>query len=156
MVTKQIQIEFASPNIRAIDCVQDIRKAAEYAGLNLFSRYRVQLQYPMVSQNNKVYVDIRIPNEIANTFAVGKHLRGVSSYLLDRCAGKYQSYLVGKRLLNYIEMPSIYTDIEGFSAIDRLESIAAFVKLLQRTDKESMDQINRILSILEEANIYTK
>ena len=32
LITKEIQLEFADTRIRAIDCIQDIRKAAENAG----------------------------------------------------------------------------------------------------------------------------
>ena len=79
MVTKTIQLEFADPNVRAIDYIQDIRKAAESAGLNLFFRYDVQLQYPMPTVDDRVVVEIKIPEEIAETFAVGNHLRGFSN-----------------------------------------------------------------------------
>ncbi len=150
-VTKRVQLEFADPRIRAIDYIQDIRKAAENAGLNLFSRYRVRLQYPMPTDNDGVVVDIVIPDEIAATFAVGNHLRGISSYLLSRCGGRYQEFLVGKRLLNYVEVTeSDYTPKE-LSAVDRLEAVASFARLLERSDKEALELINQILVILGEA-----
>lgn len=47
MVTIRTQIEFADPTIRAIDHIQDIRKAAESAGINLYSCHDVRLQYPI-------------------------------------------------------------------------------------------------------------
>lgn len=56
LITKRIQIEFTDPTIKAIDYIQDIRKAAENAGLNLFSRYDVQLQYPM-PDGDRVFVE---------------------------------------------------------------------------------------------------
>ena len=62
------------------------RKAAENAGLNLFSRYRVRLQYPMPTDNDGVVVDIVIPDEIAATFAVGNHL--CARYCRCVCGGK--------------------------------------------------------------------
>ena len=88
LVTKRIQIEFADPTIKAIDYIQDIRKAAENAGLNLFSRYDVQLQYPM-PDGDRVVVEIKIPEEIVDTFAVGNHLRGISTYLLSKGSNRY-------------------------------------------------------------------
>ena len=43
LISKMVQIEFADPNMKAVDAIYDIRKAAENAGLNLYSRYDVQL-----------------------------------------------------------------------------------------------------------------
>ena len=149
MRTKKIQIEFANPSIRAIDHIQDIRKAAENAGLNLFSRYDVQLQYPM-PDGDRVVVEIKIPDEIAETFAVGNHLRGISNYLLSRCGDRYQSYLVGKRLLSYTEVNESCRESAGLAMVDRLEAVVAFAKLLERSDEEALDQISRILVILKE------
>lgn len=151
MVTKTIQLEFADPNVRAIDYIQDIRKAAENAGLNLFSRYDVQLQYPMPTVDDRVVVEIKIPEEIAETFAVGNHLRGISNYLLSRCGDRYKAFLVGKRLLNYIEVQESDQPPEGFAMVDRLEAIVSFAKLLERSDDEAMDAISRILIILKES-----
>ena len=150
MVTKRIQLEFADPSVRAIDCLQDIRKAAENAGLNLYSRYNVQLQYPMPTTDDKVVVEIKIPDEIVETFAVGNHLRGISNYLLNRCEDRYQNFLVGKRLLNYVEVLESEHETRGLIMVDRLEAIVSFTKLLERSDDEGLDQINRILVILKE------
>ena len=151
MITKKIQLEFADPSIRAIDYIQDIRKAAEYAGLNLYSRYNVQLQYPMPTADDKVVVEIKIPDDIVETFAVGNHLRGISSYLLNQCGNRYQKFLVGKRLLNYIEVSEVDHAPAGLAMVDRLEAIVSFTKLLERSDSEALDQISRILVILKEA-----
>ena len=151
MVTKKIQLEFADPSVRAIDHIQDIRQAAVSAGLNLNSRYDVQLQYPMPTADDRVVVEIKIPDEIAETFAVGNHLRGISNYLLSRCGDRYQKYLVGKRLLNYIEVSDSEHKPAGLAMIDRLEAVGAFAKLLERSDDEALDQISRILVILKEA-----
>ena len=150
LVTKRIQIEFADPAIRAIDHIQDIRKAAENAGLNLYSRYNVQLQYPM-PDGERVVVEIKIPEEIADTFAIGNHLRGISNYLLSKWNDRYHQYFIGKRLLNYNELDESDKGDPGFAAVDRLEAVASFAKLLERNDEEAMDAISRILIILKEA-----
>ena len=150
LVTKRIQIEFADPAIRAIDHIQDIRKAAENAGLNLYSRYNVQLQYPM-PDGDRVVVEIKIPEEIAETFAIGNHLRGISNYLLSKWNDRYHQYLIGKRLLNYNELGDSDKRQPELAAVDRLEAVAAFAKLLERNDEEAMDAISRILIILKEA-----
>lgn len=151
MVTKKIQLEFADPSVRAIDYIQDIRKAAESAGLNLYSRYDVQLQCPMPTADDRVVVEIKIPEEIVETFAVGNHLRGISNYLLNRCGNRYQKFLVGKRLLNYVDVSQSDHEATGLAMVDRLEAVVAFTKLLERSDEEALDQISRILIILKEA-----
>ena len=151
LITKEIQLEFADTRIRAIDCIQDIRKAAENAGLNLFSRYNVRLQYPMPTEDERVVVEIQIPVEIADTFAVGNHLRGISSFLLSNFGKRYQQYLVGKRLLNYIEIQKPKQKAVSLSPIDRLEALISFARLLERSDEEASGQITQILTILKES-----
>lgn len=151
MVTKRIHIEFADPGIKAIDHIQDIRKAAENAGLNLYSRYNVQLQYPM-PDGDRVVVEIKIPDEIAETFAIGNHLRGISNFLLTRWNDRYHPYLIGKRLLNYNELDeSDRKEENALAMVDRLEAVSVFAKLLERNDEEAIDMISRILVILNEA-----
>lgn len=151
LVSKYVQIDFADSRIKAIDAIRDIREAARSAGLNLFSRYDVQLQYPMRSANDKVVVEIKIPEEIINTFSIGNHLRGISAYLLKYCNGKYDQYLVGKRLLNYTEISEPTSNPDGPTVTERLEAIARFARLLERNDEESLDMISRILIILRDA-----
>lgn len=77
-----VQIEFTDSSIQAADAIYDIRKAAESASINLNLRYDVVLQYPMLADENKVVVELKIPEEIVDTFSVGNHLRGISTYLL--------------------------------------------------------------------------
>ena len=119
LISKYIQIDFADSRIKAIDAIHDIRKAAESAGLNLFSRYDVQLQYPMPSGGDKVVVEVKIPEEIINTFSIGNHLRGISAYLLKYCNGKYDQYQVGKRLLNYTEISEPTGNPDGPTMTER-------------------------------------
>lgn len=153
MVSKYVQIEFADPRIRAIDAAQDIRKAIRSASLNLYSRYDVQLQYP-VWTDDKVVIEVRIPEEIVDTFKVGYRLRGISAYLLKYCKGRYDQYLVGKRLLTYTVLPENADEQEpkGLSMFDRLEAVAKFARLLERNDYEAMDYTARIVMILNEAD----
>ena len=150
MVTKKIQIEFADPNMRAIDHIQDIRKAAEYAGINLYSRYNVQLQYPMPTKDGKVVIEIYIPDEMVESFSVGRRLRGISNYLLSKCKVQYYDFLVGNRLLHYIELPEKDLEQSQLLMVDRFEAIVRFTKLMERSDDEAMDQIKRIMEILKE------
>lgn len=150
LVSKVVRIEFANPRIRAIDALRDIRDATKFISLNLFSRYDVQLQTPMISDNNMVTLEIKIPEKIVDNFAIGNHLRGMSMYLLKKSNANYAQYLVGKRLLTYTEMPDINSCESSFTAADRLEAIASFARLLQKADPDSMDRICRILTILKE------
>lgn len=95
LISKNIQIEFADSTIKAIDAIYDIREGVRSASLNLYSRYGVQIQTPMVYSDDKVVVEVKIPEEIVNTFAIGPHLKGVATYLLKQCNGRYDNYLVG-------------------------------------------------------------
>lgn len=81
LISKYIQIDFADSRIKAIDAIHDIRKAAESAGLNLFSRYDVQLQYPMPSGGDKVVVEVKIPEEIQYAPPCAYHLSPLPSHL---------------------------------------------------------------------------
>lgn len=150
LISKIIQIEFASPKIRAIDAIQDIRKGATAAGLNLYSRYGVQLQYPMPVGEDKVVVEVKIPEERAESFAIGNHLRGISAYLIKYCGGRYDEYVVGKRLLNYVELSNTEMSCDSLSMSVRLEIIADLTRLLKKSDVESIEKINQIRTILEE------
>lgn len=151
LISKKVQIEFANPQMRAIDAIQDIRDAAKYAGLNLFSRYDVRLQMPMAYENDKVVVEILIPQDQEKTFNnIGNHLRGIALYLLKNCNGKYDQYIMGKRLLVYKEISDQEPKTEKLTIIDRLEAIVSFAKLLECSDKEAIDRISRILLILNE------
>lgn len=75
LISKNIQIEFADSTIKAIDAIYDIREGVRSASLNLYSRYGVQIQTPMVYSDDKVVVEVKIPEEIVNTFAIGPHLK---------------------------------------------------------------------------------
>lgn len=152
LITKNIQIEFANSSMKAFKAIHDIREGVRSASLNLYSRYDVQIQTPMLYEEDKVVVEIKIPEEIAKTFSVGPHLKGVSTYLLKNCNGRYDQYVVGKRLLVYTEVAAPNSSDNMFPMEDRLEAITKFVKLLERSDEEAMDAISRILVILKDAN----
>ena len=151
LVTKKVRIEFADTRIQAIDAIADIREAVDHASLNLYSRYGIQLQYPMPT-NGKVYLEIRVPVEMASNFSYGKRLRGLSLYLLKQHGEKYKQYLVGNRLLSYYDITDMkeYDDVQEHPSIDRFSAVAKFTELLQRTDENSMERIERIIGILNE------
>ena len=150
MVTNNIQLEFANPQIRAIECLSDICEAAVYAARNLDWRYGVQLQTPIVTSNGKVVVELRIPEKIAESFSIGNHLRGISSFLLNMKEREYRRLSVGPRLLNYIEIADLNSKTEELTAEIRLGAMSSFANLLSRSDKKAMDQILRIITILNE------
>lgn len=152
LISKSIQIEFADSTIKAIDAIHDIREGVRSASLNLYSRYGVQIQTPSVYGSDKVVVEVKIPSEIVNTFAIGPHLKGVATYLLKKCNGRYDGQLVGKRLLSYTEIAAPDASENKFSMEDRLEAVSEFAKLLERSDEEANDAICKILTIIKEAN----
>lgn len=150
LVSKNIQIKFADSSMRAVDAIHDIREGVRSASLNLYSRYDVQIQTPMLYGEDKVVVEIKIPEEIVNTFSIGPHLKGVANYLLKSCNGRYNQYLVGKRLLVYTEIATPDMSDNRFPLENRLEAVAKFAKLLERSDEEAMEAISRILVILKD------
>ena len=151
-ISKNIQIEFANSEIKAVEAIADIRNAVTSASWNLRARYGVQIQPPKVFGDDKVVVEVKIPEEIASTFAIGPHLKGVSTYLLKQCNGRYGDYVVGKRLLSYTEIAAPAPDASenAFRMEDRLEAVSKFAKLLERSDEEAMEAISKILIIIKE------
>lgn len=150
LISKSVQIEFADSSMRAIDAIHDIRAGVQSASLNLFSRHDVQIQTPMLYGDDKVVVEMKIPEEIADTFSIGPHLKGVANYLLRNCNGRYDKYVVGKRLLVYTEVAAPDMSDNRFPMEDRLEAVAKFARLLERSDEEAMDAIDKILIILKD------
>lgn len=152
MVSKNVQIEFADPEMKAVDAIQDIRAGVRSASLNLYARYGVRIQTPMLYGRDKVVVEIKLPEEIAGKFSFGPHLKGVATYLLKSCNGRYDRYVVGKRLLVYTEVAAPDASDDRFPMEERLKAVARFAKLLERFDEEAMDAIDRILAILRETD----
>lgn len=148
LVSKNIQIEFADSSMKAIDAIHDIREGVRSASLNLYSRHDVQIQTPMIYGEDKVVVEMKIPEDRVESFSIGPHLKGVANYLLKRCNGRYDQYVVGKRLLVYTEVAAPNASDNRFPMEDRLEAVAEFAKLLERSDEEAMDAIRHILVIL--------
>lgn len=152
LVSKNIQIEFADSSMKAIDAIQDIREGVRSASLNLYSRYDVQIQMPMRYGTDKVVVEIKIPEKIVGAFSIGPHLKGVANYLLKNCNGRYDKYVVGKRLLVYTEVAVAGSPDIRFPMEERLEAVVNFTRLLERSDEEAMDAISEILTILRGVN----
>ena len=150
LVTKTVKIEFANSEWRAVDCIQDLRKAAKSASLNLFSKYDVRIELPRIVNDTQVVMDMRIPEEIAETFSIGNHLRGISAYLIKYCNGRYNNAVVGNRLLNYIVIPVPEAGDDQLSVVQRLSLISEMAELLKNSDTITNDKISRIIAILHE------
>ena len=103
MIRKTVVIEFTNSKIRAVDRISDICEAVKHAQGNLWYRHHVILRMPIVT-DGFVLVNLDIPEDIADNFNVGKHLRGMSKYLLSEYGYFYQDYLVKKQLLCYMEI----------------------------------------------------
>lgn len=151
LISKNIQIDFADSSMKAIDAINDIRDGVRSASLNLFSRYDVRIETPMLYGEDKVVVEVRIPEEIVDTFSIGPHLKGIANYLLKCCKGRYDQYVVGKRLLVYTEVATPEISDNRFPMEDRLDAVAKFAELLKRSDEDAMDAISQILIILKDA-----
>lgn len=145
-----VQIDLASTKHSAYNNFPEIKKAVESASLGLYRKYDVQIK-DVQTVNEKVIMHITIPNDIADTFSIGYHLRGVSTYLMKNYKEKYTGLLVGKRLLTYTIIPKP-TDKEdnNMSVYEKLDTINKFVELLKLNDESSKMKIQTIISILAE------
>lgn len=150
LVTKLVKIEFANSEWRAVDCIHDLRRAAQNAAMNLASKYGVQLKLPRIVNNTQVVMDMQIPEEIAETFSIGNHLRGVSAYIMKYCDGRYCDAVVGNRLLNYTVIPVPESDDAQITMVQRFSLIAEMAELLKNSDRITNDKIARILAIIRE------
>ena len=104
MITKKVMIEFANPQIRAVDHLSDISEAVDFAHCNLLFRHKVLLKQPYVIDDKFVILELDIPDEKAEKFSCGNHLRGIGKYLLKNKSEYYRSYCIGNRLFFYIEL----------------------------------------------------
>jgi hypothetical protein len=147
---KYIYIGFANNNYSATENIRDIRRGVTSAVLNLNSRHGVILDYPYIYKE-KVIVEITIPDEIAETWAVGPHLKGISNWMLKNYPEKYKPALVGNRLLTYVETPCPFKD-NASSTDNYLILLAQMIDLLQRRDPEALQAINKIKKIVKGVN----
>lgn len=143
-----IQIDLANNKHTAYENYADIKKAVENAQLGLLSKYNVKIR-DIQTLNEKVIMHIIIPDDIADNFSIGNHLRGVSTYLMKNYYEKYSALLVGKRLLTYTTIPKpTDKDDSNISFNDKLSAINKFVELLKHDDEDSQNKISKIINIL--------
>lgn len=151
LITKTVQVEFANPAFKAVECIADIRKAAENASLHLFSQYDVRLEMPRVINDYQVVMDVRIPDNIVENFQIGNHLRGIAAYLIKYCDGKYDNAAVGKRLLSYtVVSDAQYKKSDNYNIEQKLSLISQLIEVLKSNDKLSLQKIEKIKKILSE------
>lgn len=104
MITKKVLISFAKAGETFGGRKTEIVEAIEFASKNLFAKHGVHILNIDINDDNDTILMLSIPDDIAGSFSVGNHLRGISQYLLKNYP-KYKDFLVGKRLLSYKVLP---------------------------------------------------
>lgn len=109
-----VRIEFADHRLDAFDYKDQLTEAVRFARKNLWCRHDVFVKDPVIF-NHEVYVILEFgegSNLNEDTFSIGKHLRGISKYLVSNY--DFQKHKVGSRLLYFkrvgsdiYEMPSV-------------------------------------------------
>lgn len=155
MKEKLVRVEFANPEIRSIDHISYISEAVEHASKNLMRKgVKIRILTDTSYKNSSVILNLLIPDEIAEPFSIGNHLRGVSDYLLKKYEC-YRQFRIGKRLFHYIENPSFsqHNELRCPITLDAaLNAMSAFANLLHKTDDNSTEKVKKILAILDGNN----
>ena len=115
-VIRRVQLRLAKPSENIVDYIEDISLAVEHVKYNLATRHHVDVSNLRVGFGNTLLLDLFIPEAISCSFSIGRHLRGISKYLLSEFYDRYAQLLVGTRLLEY-------TNVENDIKMDRKESI---------------------------------
>ncbi len=138
VMIKTIKIEFCNPLINIYQAIDDIIDAIKNASYNLYSRHGVKILKPILYTNEAVIIILNIPEYFEKTFLVGRHLKGVSEYLLKQCDGRYNQYIVGTRLMKYTELPNMY--------FENLGSISDMFEMFSDADKNYIfELLSRII-----------
>lgn len=146
MAIKRVLIDFVARE-PAVTHMEDLLAAVNHAAYNLQARHHVQVVGLEVHRGD-VVLTLEVPDTVAPSFPVGRHLKGIGAYLLKECSG-YQELVVGKRLLSYTEVPVLSSGQE-VSDMDRFSAVQAFVGLLSRSDASARERVQRICEILRE------
>lgn len=96
---KRINIYFADPEVSIKNHFSDVDKAIRHASHNLYSKHNIEILPSIELKDN--HVTFEMTGDIDSNFCFGRHLRGISNYLLKRCSYPYKDYRVGTRLLFY-------------------------------------------------------
>ena len=99
MMIKQINLYFADPEVSIKNHFADIDKAIKHASHNLYSRHKIEILPSVKLEDN--HVTFEMTGDIDSNFCFGRHLRGISIYLLKCCSYPYKEHCIGTRLLFY-------------------------------------------------------
>lgn len=111
MTIKKVLISFAKAGETFGGRKTEIVGAIEFASKNLFAKHGVHILDIDINDDNNTILILSIPDDIADSFSVGNHLRGISQYLLKNHP-EYKELLVGKRLLSYKVIPEMKDIVE--------------------------------------------
>lgn len=112
-----VQVDLASTTTTAYEHFPEIKKALENASLGLYSKYDVQIK-DIQTAGEQVIMHVTIPDDIASTFKIGYHLRGVSAYLMKNYRETFSPLIVAKKLLVYTVIPTQTSSIVLSLSID--------------------------------------
>lgn len=99
---KRIEIYFANPLVSMSDHKSDIETALKHASHNLYSKHKINMTIPIQKMDTKAVVILK--GDMDADFNAGRHLKGVSTYLLNHCKYPYKQYRIGTRLLYYCDV----------------------------------------------------
>lgn len=147
-ISRFVQLDFADPTINASDNIDYIREAVEFAKCNLLSRHGILLEPPIITEFNRVVIEVKVPEDKNENFSTGKRLRGIPAYLLRTYPEKFHKQ--NNRIFFYRESDTIQKDDHCKLSLGvRTNAMSKFATLLGRNDKESIDKIMKILAILK-------
>lgn len=127
-MNRYINIEFASPKILAKDRFNDICEAVRFAGMNLKTRYNIELHRPIIVEG-RVWLPVTCKDPLDN---LGHRLKGIAYHLLNKYDGpfNYADYRVGKRLLFYQEFATVPAGLGSNNITYRVMTIKEIEKEL--------------------------
>lgn len=133
---------FAKNGVKVSDHFADIYDAIEFARLNLLCRHKVKIVSVKETAVNSFILKLLIPDEMYDSFAFGKRLRGISAHLLKTKPEKYSSLRVGQRLLYFDAIPEEEGGVECM--VEVKHSVDGLVEKLR-----TVNHITGIESIIE-------
>lgn len=135
---KTVVIFFRDPKILMSEHLDKINEAVDHAEHNLCMRHNVKIQGRGLYSNGYA-IDLDIPSD--SDFNIGKHLRGLSIYLLKKYSSIYSPMKQGTSLLSYQDANNVIVNVHDMS-----HDIS--------TLRKSVDEVKEALSKLEQALVY--
>ncbi len=147
-ISRFVQLDFADSTIDTSDNIDYIREAVEFAKCNLLSRHGILLEPPIITEFNRVVIEVKVPEDKIENFSIGKRLKGIPGYLLRTYPEKFHKQ--NNRVFFYREFDTIRKDKDGKISLGvRTNAMSKFANLLNRDDEESINKIMKILAILK-------